>query len=108
MPVMALADLTLMFRFSDCNRVPFTNSAFIAKVHVNRLRSQVLASCDRSILFSVELFWSGIWRLGLGNSRMNARIDLFMVLMMCAEAKLCIWKIFLLVANSFESTTTDV
>lgn len=38
---------------------------------------------------------------------MNARIDLFMLLMMCAEAKLCIWKIFLLVANSFESTTTD-
>lgn len=102
MPVMALADLTLMFRFSDCNRVPSTNSAFIGRVSVNRLRSQVLASCDRSILFSVELFWNGIWRLGLGNSR----IHLFMVLMMCAEVKPC-WKIFLLVVNYFESTTTD-
>lgn len=105
MPVMALADLALMFRFSDCNRVPSTNSAFIGRVQVNRLRSQVLASCDRSILFSVKLFWSGIWRLGLENSRLNARIHLFMVLM-CAEAKPC-WKIFLLVAISFESTTTD-
>lgn len=107
MPVMALADLTLMFRFCDCNRVPSTNSAFIGRVQVNHLRSQVLASCDRFILFSVELFWSGIWRLGLQNSRMNARIHLFMVVMMCAEAKLCIWKIFLLIANSFERATTD-